>query len=217
MLRFVTLSLTPDGWLGAPDEHVFEDPDLDHGPVYEATLLPDGTAVVLYELRGDPERLASILEAHEEREVAYTPTHDDSGLLVYAHGRPRETVARLLGRTQELGLVVDGPMEFRPDGTLRVTLVGDESRVQGLFDEVPEDVSVEIERTGAYEPRSNRVYASLTDRQREILQAAVELGYYEQPRRTSYGEIAEVVGCSEANVGEHIRRIESRIVEAVVP
>lgn len=216
-LRFVTLSLTPEGWFGDPDEIVFDDPALEHGPVYDATLLPDGTAVVLYELRGDTERIEVVLDAYEADDVAYATTHDGSGVLVYSHSRPRPTVAALLERARALALVVDGPMEFRPDGTLRVTLVGDERAVGRLFEDVPEDVSVAVERTGEYEPRPNRIFASLTVRQREILRVAVELGYYEQPRATSYGEIAEVVGCSEANVGEHIRRIEARIVDAVVP
>ncbi|ELZ12267.1 Bacterio-opsin activator HTH domain protein [Halovivax asiaticus JCM 14624] len=216
-LRFVTLTLTAEEWLGEPDQHVFDDPELDHGPVYDARLLPDGTVITLYELRGDPDQLESLLRTHEDRDVASAPTHDGSGLLVYAHGEAHETVAALLERIQALRLVIDRPIEFRPDGSLRVTLVGDERGVKGLFDGIPESVSLEIERTGDYEPRPNRIYASLTDRQREILRTAVDLGYYRRPRETSYSEIAAVVGCSEANVGEHIRRIESKLVEAIVP
>ncbi|MFC3957769.1 helix-turn-helix domain-containing protein [Halovivax cerinus] len=216
-LRFVTLSLSPEEWLGKTDEYVFEDPDLAHGPVYDVRLLPDGSVVTLYEVRGPPERIEALLRTHEPRDVAVAPSHDGAGAFVYAHGTHHETVAALLRGVRALGLAIDRPIEFRPDGSIRVTLVGDEERVRGLFERVPESVSMEVERTGAYEPSPNRVYASLTDRQREILRAAVELGYYRQPRETSYEEIAERLGTSEANVGEHIRRIESKIVAAVVP
>ncbi|MGA9399626.1 helix-turn-helix domain-containing protein [Haladaptatus sp.] len=50
----------------------------------------------------------------------------------------------------------------------------------------------------------------MTDRQQEILDIAMELGYYENPRRATHGEIAERVGIDASTVSEHMRKIESR-------
>lgn len=52
----------------------------------------------------------------------------------------------------------------------------------------------------------------LTDRQREVLRAAYEAGYYDCPRRTEGGELADQLGISSATFSEHIRAAESHIL-----
>ena len=52
----------------------------------------------------------------------------------------------------------------------------------------------------------------LTGRQREILEAAVESGYYEEPRGATHEEIAREVGVSAGTVGEHLRRVEEKVL-----
>jgi predicted DNA binding protein len=52
----------------------------------------------------------------------------------------------------------------------------------------------------------------LTDRQREVLRTAFEAGYYDCPRRTEGGELADRLGISSATFSEHIRAAESNIL-----
>ena len=61
------------------------------------------------------------------------------------------------------------------------------------------------------------LYAQLTDRQREILAAAVEVGYYEVPRQASHEDIADHLGIAPATVGEHLRKIESTVLKEIIP
>lgn len=54
----------------------------------------------------------------------------------------------------------------------------------------------------------------LTDRQREILKLALDLGYYEVPRQTTLEELADELGIGVAAVSEGLRRAEERIVRS---
>jgi predicted DNA binding protein len=53
---------------------------------------------------------------------------------------------------------------------------------------------------------------SLTDRQREVLQYALESGYFEWPRESTSEELAEGMGISRATLLEHLRKAESKLL-----
>lgn len=57
--------------------------------------------------------------------------------------------------------------------------------------------------------------ASLTDRQREVLRLAFEMGYYEVPRIASSEDIADRVSLDPSTVAEHLQRAERNLLEAV--
>lgn len=84
-----------------------------------------------------------------------------------------------------------------------------------VLDGTEELVDTELERTGQYQLESRRLRSVLTDRQREILIAAVEQGYYTVPRQASIREIADDVDLSVATVVEHLQKIEARILSQV--
>lgn len=52
----------------------------------------------------------------------------------------------------------------------------------------------------------------LTDRQQEVLRAAYEAGYYEQPRTTEGREIATALGISGATFSQHVRAAERNLL-----
>lgn len=56
----------------------------------------------------------------------------------------------------------------------------------------------------------------LTDRQREVLDAAFDAGYYERPRRKTGEEIAEDLGISPTTFQEHVRAAERKLVTFLV-
>lgn len=52
----------------------------------------------------------------------------------------------------------------------------------------------------------------LTDRQREVLLAALDRGYYDTPRESTLTEVAEALGVSKATCSDVLHRAEGRLV-----
>lgn len=69
---------------------------------------------------------------------------------------------------------------------------------------------------GPYHPEAERVFAGLTDRQQEVLETAIRLGYYETPREATHDDIAEQVDVEPSTVGKHLRHVESRVFSEYV-
>ncbi|QCS42729.1 DNA-binding protein [Natrinema versiforme] len=57
----------------------------------------------------------------------------------------------------------------------------------------------------------------LSPRQREILARAIDRGYYDSPRACSIETLAETDSANASTVGNHLRRSEAKILEAVFP
>jgi DNA-binding CsgD family transcriptional regulator len=134
--------------------------------------------------------------------------------LVFVHVRPPPAVGRLLELPREHEVFSEFPAEATPDGRPRVVLVGEtNAALQAAPDDTPPELSVSVERIGPYAGTDDPA-AVLTDRQREVLDVALELGYYEVPRRATHGDVAERLGLSTATVGEHLQKIEARVFAA---
>ncbi|WP_436934515.1 helix-turn-helix domain-containing protein [Halovenus marina] len=56
--------------------------------------------------------------------------------------------------------------------------------------------------------------SSITDKQQTAIETAVEMGYYEQPRTTDLGAIADELGISESAVSQRLNNAETKLVEA---
>jgi len=54
--------------------------------------------------------------------------------------------------------------------------------------------------------------SQLTTRQHEVIQHALDAGYFEWPRRTKSEELAEQLGISRATFLEHLRKAESKLL-----
>jgi predicted DNA binding protein len=85
--------------------------------------------------------------------------------------------------------------------------------------EYVEDVdymAVDILETGEYEADESAFRRMITTRQEEVLETAVDLGYYHEPRQASLADISEVVGIAPGTVGEHLRKVEERVFSEIV-
>lgn len=56
----------------------------------------------------------------------------------------------------------------------------------------------------------------MTDRQREALLAAHEMGYFEIPRAATLTEVATALGISASSLSERLRRAQTRLIECSV-
>lgn len=77
-------------------------------------------------------------------------------------------------------------------------------------------VQIEVLEIGTDEPESELFLRMLNTGQQEVLEVAVELGYYDDPREAKDETIAEEVGIAPTTVGSHLRTIEARVFEMLV-
>ncbi|EFW91067.1 DNA binding protein [Haladaptatus paucihalophilus DX253] len=182
--------------------------------IHYITLLDDGTGVALYQLRGDLEESAKALE--EDPEVLSIERSEAADGLVYLHFQADALMTELLGLFRRHEVVVDWPMEYTAQGALRITWIGDDEKIREVIREIPEGVQINLEGIGEYHSDMRQLASLLTERQRELLKLAIDLGYYDVPRQVGLREIADEIDLSVATVGEHLQKIEARILSQAV-
>jgi DNA-binding CsgD family transcriptional regulator len=172
--------------------------------------------VLLYEYTGDRTMAERLAADRLDGAVSWQVTELSGRQLMYANTTPSAMTAAILGVLDEWTVVVDWPIRLVDGREVVLTLVGDDAELQGAIDAVPAGVQVQVERTGEYRPGSDRLLARLTPRERETLRAAVELGYYRNPREATYEDVAAAVDCAAGTVGHHLRNAETKVMGALL-
>ena len=111
-------------------------------------------------------------------------------------------------------MIVVPPIQFLPDGVATLTVVGEAEALQSALESLPDGVEVTVERVGDYDWRQSLFDPGLTDRQREAVRAAVEVGYYAVPREGSVEAVAAALNCSASTAAEHLRKAEAAVMAA---
>ncbi len=180
--------------------------------------LSDETIVTHKVVRGNESAIRDTLEQSGPDVVDYQLTDAGEMTILQLHYRPSDLTHELLAIHRRHAAVLDFPLKYTgPENrSLRVTEIGREESLRHVIEETESLVDVEIEALGNYDPSDNRPFADLTDRQREVLRVAVEEGYYEEPRQVTYEDIAARLDCSAGTVGQHLRRIEARLMSTLI-
>ncbi|WP_191906179.1 MULTISPECIES: helix-turn-helix domain-containing protein [unclassified Haloarcula] len=113
------------------------------------------------------------------------------------------------------GLVVRMPIVYR-EGTMRFRVVGDPDALQASFAAAPDGLSVRLDEIGQMQGPPDQPGTTLSERQREVLEVAVDRGYYNHPRETTHEEIADAVGCAPSTVSTHLQKAEAEAVMSLV-
>ena len=71
-------------------------------------------------------------------------------------------------------------------------------------------------KLGAQSLHNSQFLELLPDKQRAVLDKAIELGYYDRPRRCTQRVIADALNIKQATVSEHLQSAESTIIHAFV-
>ncbi|WP_313692430.1 helix-turn-helix domain-containing protein [Halorarum halobium] len=174
-------------------------------------------STLLYTVDGDPatfaERAADTAGI-ESVELSGTTRGRTYALVVM---RPRETplFAAINRASAEAGLIVRKPIVYR-DGTMSARVVGEAAVLQRALDAAPDGVDVRIDEIGQLRGHADDPVVSLSDRQREAVAVALELGYYNQPREATHEDVAVELDCAAPTASDHLQKAEARIVRAVM-
>ncbi|MFB6164202.1 MAG: helix-turn-helix domain-containing protein [Haloarculaceae archaeon] len=214
-MRYVEGLLTPErGWFHPIERMVQQAPGIENERILQMELLDDGTVTTMYELSGDREVIEYAADQIPEL-ITYQISPMQDRIITYAHLESNEMLTGLLEIPHKYHIVPDFPIEFVGNGSLRLTIVGAEDQIREAMEAVPEGITVELQKLGDYAPESERLLDRLTDRQREVAAIAVEMGYYDTPRRVTYDDIAQEVEVAPGTVGEILRKVESRLLNAL--
>jgi predicted DNA binding protein len=175
-------------------------------------LLSDGTCVVLYALRGDLKSAKGVLT--EQSTVIRFGLTGSKQAEAAIHFHPNEKVVELLTILQEYEVILKTPVQCVTDG-VRISVVGWDDTLRDAVEEIPDDLSITLESIQEYSPNEGPL-SELTARQRDILEAADERGYYDFPRRISHEGLADELDISVSTVSEHLRKAESKLIKSLL-
>ncbi|MFA1610811.1 helix-turn-helix domain-containing protein [Halobellus rubicundus] len=206
-------------------------PDLDRAPEFlryllEATAVDEARAMDwnrgesarsthLYAIDGDGATFVEL--ARETPGVeAVERAATDTGV-TYALITLRDAAVPIFGGSataiDRAGLVVRRPLVYR-EGRIHGHIVGDPATLQSAIDGLPAAVTVQIDAIREFPSAEVDPSTTLSDRQREALQVAVELGYYDTPREATHADVAAELGCAPNTASEHLQKGEAKLVRA---
>jgi len=211
-MEHVGLTISPiEGAFNAVDGAIADEGAVTREAVLDVDWLSDGSSLVLYRLSGDESVLLERLADHDGVRAHEVTRREDDSFYLFVHAARSEPLSELLGIVEEHALLIQRPIEFVEEG-IEVTVAGESGALREAFAEIPDTVDAEVRRTGEYVPGESAILSEVTERQREAMEAAVEVGYYRHPREATAEDVAERIGCSTSTASELLRRAEATIV-----
>lgn len=213
-MRYLQIRLTSTEVTLHPLVSPLTDPDilsdarmLNWFPSYD----PPRVTVLLY-LKGDLDRFETVLSGTDlVIDYDVTPVGANRGYLyIFAEPHPLEWELFDIGTSP--GLLPIFPIQYHPNGSLTVRILGPAPRLKNAVEAMPTGVETSIEQVGEYDLGRPPIPPSLPPRQQEALEVALELGFYEVPREASRVDVAERLGCAPSTASEHLQKAERRIV-----
>ncbi|WP_135830456.1 helix-turn-helix domain-containing protein [Halorussus halobius] len=173
------------------------------------------TIAHVFYVEGDREAFAAELaDVPEVLSCDLTPV-DDRGFYAAVRAETTPLLRELFETYREGGVVVTSPLEHTDDGGVTFELVGDDDALQSLNGNAPDDIEFEIERVGGTATTTETAVSALSARQREAVEAALALGYYDVPRTASHEDVAAELDCAPSTASEHLRKAESKVLRAL--
>lgn len=181
---------------------------------------PGGRYAEFFDVRGaDPDRIATHASDHDTVEVSLLTEHERGARFEFTVGGdcPAYSLAELgaLPRAVEgeegMGrIVAEVPPEYDSPAI-----------VETFLDEYDDADLVRKREKETLAPRFTELpfqrvlQSTLTDRQREVIAAAFEAGYYDWPRKRTGVDIADELGISSATFSEHVHAAERKLLSVM--
>ncbi|MFB6222604.1 MAG: helix-turn-helix domain-containing protein, partial [Haloarcula sp.] len=134
----------------------------------------------------------------------------------YVCEREKEIFKRFRSAFERPSVVVVPPFAYRPNGIVEFDVIGEPPDLERILDRLPEEISAQVSEVGEYDMRPGAPAANLTSRQREAVQAALDVGYYEVPRTGSVADVADILGCATSTASNHLQKAEGRLIRQFI-
>lgn len=170
---------------------------------------PMSTVSTLTWFDAAPPAVSDVFEAVDST-TATELVHGDGGTYAFVHQTEYEFPEPLLEVVADAHVVYLPPIRFFEDGSVEFEAVGESDHLSAFHDELSELIDVTIERVTGFDRW--RSPATLTDRQRAALDAALAVGYYEVPRTGTVEDVAEYLDCAPSTAGELLRKAEASVI-----
>jgi len=167
----------------------------------------------------DPSRIVDLAGAHDTADVSLLREYENGGLLEFlvSGNCPAVDLAGLgalpraiRGEDGEGRIVAEVPPWYDAPAVIESFL--DANPGAELSSKRERDEVTPLFSESAFE---QVLHTHLTDRQREVLRAAFEAGYYEWPRECSGEDVAEELGITSATFSEHISAAERKLLSVL--
>lgn len=180
------------------------------------TVTAAGHDTFLFHVEGDAEAYTEALDATAMVKRYDITTVDETSFYAYLEHEAPEIDESLIAAFSRPSVIVVPPVEFRADGTARLTTIGDANEFRELLTEIPEGISTEVTQIAEYSGEPSDFLSELSPRQLEAITAGVETRYYEVPRQGSITDIAHRLDCAPGTAAEHLQKAESQLITAII-
>jgi predicted DNA binding protein len=217
-MRYLTVLVKPErGRAFHPlGKELSDHPSIKRRAIHHIELLDDETVLLFAEASGSKEQYERIMQ-DSPHVMSYLTAGEDRWMAV-SQFEPTDDIRRALELERESSLVVETPIHIRSGNNLKVTFIGTDETFSELYErtEHMDHISFDVLEMGDYDADNASFNRMITARQEEVLESAVDLGYYREPRQASLEDIGEAVGISPGTVGEHLRKAEEQVFSELV-
>tara|TARA_B100000686_G_C16804056_1_gene988530 strand:+ start:8318 stop:8962 length:645 start_codon:yes stop_codon:yes gene_type:complete len=171
-----------------------------------------GGVTQLVELRINEGRGLSEISELESFEVLEKHEEDEEGVLVSI----RCTHPLAISALELSNIYVYPPYGIDSKNGLEFRIFGISSSIRSFLELVrevmpPDTISVQTIKNG-----TSKEFDFLTEKQREVLELAVNRGYYEDGSEVTLKQLADELGIARSTTGEHLKRAECEVLKKVV-
>jgi predicted DNA binding protein len=133
--------------------------------------------------------------------------HDETGLIRFETSNPA-----LLMPIQSSGIALEMPFTLT-DGQVTWEITASQSQLSAL-DKQLEEFGIPFSVDNLQQQATCESF--LTERQYEIVETAVDEGYYDTPRECSLTELSETLGIAKSTCSETLHRAEGKVIKRFV-
>ena len=172
-------------------------------------------AAFLLWIRGDYRRFEAELEASANADEYELLPITDRECHCFLEGTVADAARSLFENFTRGSLITVPPIVCNDDGTNTYVIVGTDADIQAAIEGVPDGVEVTVEAVGGESVAPESAVGRLSRRQREAVEAALAVGYYDVPRAATTEDVARELDCAIATAAEHLQKAESKLIDAL--